>query len=69
MDHDRHLHISEGLFMCKAETDLETLQEKELSSIWVSFQNKNAQQWSLRSVDLLSYTISIIINTHCIIMC
>ena len=55
--------------MCKAETDLETLQEKELSSIWVSFQNKNAQQWSLRFVDLLSYTISIIINTHCIIMC
>ena len=65
MDHDSHLHVSEGMFTCKDETDLGTLQEKELYSVWVSFQNKNVQQWSLCSVDLVSYTISIIINTHC----
>lgn len=61
MDRDGHRHISEGLFTCKDETDLETLQEKELYSTRVSFQNKNVQQCS---VNLVSYTTSIIINTH-----
>ena len=61
MDRDSHRHISEGLFTCKDETYLEMLQEKELYSTWVSFQKKNVQQCS---VNLVSYTTSIIINNH-----